>query len=41
MSKVPDQVLLPFKERRADWMDFDVTGLSPGASKKAEAEDAP
>jgi hypothetical protein len=28
MSKVPDQVLLPFKERMADRLDFDVAGLS-------------
>ena len=28
MSKVPDEVLLPFKERMADWPDFDVPGLS-------------
>jgi hypothetical protein len=24
MSKVSDEVLLLFKERRADWVDFDV-----------------
>jgi hypothetical protein len=30
MSKVPDEVLFPFRERMADWPDFDVAGLSPG-----------
>lgn len=30
MSKVPDEVLLPFKKRMADWPDFEVAGLSPG-----------
>ena len=30
MSKVPDEVLLPFKERKADRLDFDEAGLSPG-----------
>ena len=26
MSKVLDEVLLPFKERMADWLDFDLAG---------------
>jgi hypothetical protein len=27
MSKVPDEVLLPFKEPMAGWLDFDMAGL--------------
>jgi hypothetical protein len=30
MSKVPDEVLLPFKEPMTDRLDFDLAGLSPG-----------
>ena len=37
MSKVPDEVLFPFKERMADWLGFDVPGLSLSWVWKAAA----